>query len=439
MVTVTSPATTGTGSTLAASLKVIWDAPVNTGPPITGYDVQYRKGGASFEAVTHTGTTTTTTITGLDADTSYSVQVRAKNDEDTSSWSRLVTLKTNKENNAPPTFDTALGDLTTDGTPLTVNENTQSNQDVGTPVNASDDITTSLTYTLEGLDAALFSIGRSTGQIKTKSKLNHEDPACGYDANDNTTSCTYKVRVKVDDKAGGSISKEVAIKVVDVDEPPAIPTGLRVTATKDSGWSLEVTWNEPSNTGKPPIIDYDIEYRKYKSGTPKDTWQTWTHDGTDRSAKITTIRTDPADADTAVHLEPSTQYQVRVRAKNGEGDTIENWSSVVRGTTGKSNSRPAFDDTTNTVVERSIAENTGSGQNVGSAVSASDADSNTLKVQPGRAGSGLVHHRLLDGADKDEGGAGLRDAEQLRGDGKGERRAEEGQQRRRQIGEDHGQ
>ena len=75
-------------------------------------------------------------------------------------------------------------------------------------------------------------------------------------------------------------------------------------------------------------------------------------------------------------LEPRTQYEVRVRAKNGEGDTAENWSSVGRGTTGKSNSRPSF-DRTECSHELRVDENTRSGQNVGSAVSASDADSNT--------------------------------------------------------------
>ena len=31
-----------------------------------------------------------------------------------------------------------------------------------------------------------------------------------------------------------------------------------------------MTWNEPRNTGKPPINDYDIQYRKFKSGTPNE-------------------------------------------------------------------------------------------------------------------------------------------------------------------------
>ena len=336
-VTVTSPAVNTT-------LEVIWEAE-NTGPPITSYDVQYRKGSGAFSDDNCQNTTavdncsgiddliTSTTIIGLDDDTSYSVQVRAKNDEGTSAWSRPITLKTNKENNAPPTFDD-----TTDPIQLEVDENTSSSRDVDTAVSATDDSSTSLTYSLEGPDAALFTIVSSSGQIRSRSSLNHEDPECGYDTTDDSTVCTYKVRVKVDDRAGGSAYRAVTITVSDVAEPPIAPSAPRVTATKDTGWSLDVTWSEPRNTGKPPINDYDIQYRKVKSGTP-DNWELWPHgtednaqaDNADTSTKIT--RRLPAG--TADPLEPRIQYEVRVKAKNGEDDSVTtNWSSVGRGTTG---------------------------------------------------------------------------------------------------------
>ena len=80
-------------------------------------------------------------------------------------------------------------------------------------------------------------------------------------------NCTYSVLVKVDDGAGASASKEVTISVTDEDEPPSAPGALRVTATTDTGWSLEVSWNAPSNTGKPAITDFDVQYRKFKAGT----------------------------------------------------------------------------------------------------------------------------------------------------------------------------
>ena len=380
-VTVTSPS----GIT---TLEVFWHAR-NTGPDITGYDVQYRKGGGAFSddncetEVDDNCTgiapgTTDITIVALDEDTSYSVQVRAKNDEGTSAWSRVVTLKTNKGTNVPPTFTDTASPVA-----LTVPENTPAGRDIDSAVSASDTISTSLDYELRGRDAGLFTINSSTGQIRTRSALDTEAICSDADADladGHQENCTYTVRVKVKDGGGGSVSKVVTISVTDEDEPPTAPSAPRVTATKDTGWSLDVTWNEPRNTGKPPITDYDIEYRKYKTTDPDD-YQLWPHgtadndtaDNTDRKTKID--KRDPAEDEP---LEPKTQYEVRVRAKNGEGDATKNWSSVGRGTTGPSNSRPSF-DTTDAVVELRIDENTRAGQNVGSAVSASDTDSNTLR------------------------------------------------------------
>ena len=389
-VTVTSPM----GNT---TLEVFWDAK-NTGPDITHYDLQYRKGGGTFsddncgetgvgnctrlddDATTDNATTiTTTTIVDLEEDTSYSVQVRATNAEGTSAWSRVVTVKTNKDTNDPPTFDAIPIDGDCPADTLCVTENTPAGRDVGNAVSAMDTVSTSLTYRLEGRDAALFTINSGTGQIRTRSALNHEDPACGYVSTVDPTACTYRVRVKVEDRAGGSVSTAVTISVLDLDEPPSAPSAPRVTATKDTGWSLDVTWNEPRDTGKPSITDYDIQYREFKSGDDKDEWELWPHGTVDagnttRSARI--VRRLPGvDADP---LEPRTQYEVRVRGKNGEGDDTENWSSVGRGTTGPSNNRPSF-DREESLVSLRVDENTRSGQNVGSAVSASDADSNTLR------------------------------------------------------------
>ena len=362
-VTVTSPM----GNT---TLAVIWDAPANTGPATITYDVQYRKGSAAYSndncgslAENCDGlTATTATIEGLDADTSYSVQVRARNDEGPSSWSRVETVKTNKGTNAPP-------DLSSSTAAFSVSENTRSGQFVGT-VTATDGDSDRWSYSLRGADAASFNFNTGTGDITTKLGLNFEEKP------------SYSVRVRASDGTdGGSSSLNVAITVTNKREPPIPPTAPRVTAIQNSGWSLDVTWNEPRNmTGKPPITDYDIQYRRLGDTT----WQSWPHGAdvavddngdTDRSAKIRTIRSDPGDAGTAAHLEPRTQYEVEVRASNAEGTS--DWSPIGRGTTGAGNSRPSF-DRTETLVTLKVDENTRSGQNVGSAVSATDADGNRL-------------------------------------------------------------
>ena len=385
-VTVTSPARDTTND--ITTLVVTWYAE-NTGPTPVTYDVQYRKGGGAWldDNCLDTGAndncqdipagTTTTTITGLDEDTSYSVQVRAKNAEGTSAYSPAVTLKTNKNANEPPTFaDGASADRS-------VTESTQSVRDVGLPVNAEDDVSTNLTYSLSGRHQALFTIVSTTGQIRTRSALNFEDPACEDDTTDPPT-CKYTVRVKADDRAGGSTSIPVTINVTNEQEPPDRPSAPRVTATKDTGRSLDVSWSAPRNIGRPAITDYDIQYREVKAGTEQDNWELWPH-GTDvaavtdtstnlvTSTKITR-RLPATDADP---LKPRTQYEVRVRAKNGEGEPADNWSSVAKATTGQSNSRPSF-DRSDSLIELRVDENTRAGQNIGSAVSATDADSNSL-------------------------------------------------------------
>ena len=71
-------------------LNVSWTAPVNTGPPITDYDVQHRVGeNGPWTDLNHTGTGRTATITGLSPSDIFDVrvQVRATNPEGTGEWS----------------------------------------------------------------------------------------------------------------------------------------------------------------------------------------------------------------------------------------------------------------------------------------------------------------------------------------------------------------
>ena len=70
------------------SLDVSWSAPTNTGPAITGYDLQYRAGtSGSFTAGPQDVTGTSTTIGSLEEGTSYQVQVRATNTIGDGGWS----------------------------------------------------------------------------------------------------------------------------------------------------------------------------------------------------------------------------------------------------------------------------------------------------------------------------------------------------------------
>ena len=379
-VTVTSPEV-ATGAT-EATLVVTWDMPGNTGPDLTGYVVECTGPGItstnpcpqpdSDDISDPTAETQEYTIEGLTPGSPYRVRVRADNDEREGAWSDWESQSTSEAGNLIP-------NVTPPDTTPEVAENNRAGSNVGDDtVTANDpDSTLSMTYSVEGPNEDLFTID-GNGQIKTRSSLNHEDPRC-YDATA-LNNCEYSVRVKVADPNHGSRYIDVTIKVTDEEEPPEAPTTPTVTATADTGRSLEVTWNAPVNIG-PPITGYEIAYRKYRQGTNNDQFADWPHTGTETKATITTI--PDADND-PVPLEPRTQYEVRVRATNGEGtiatDETEawgDWSDSGRGTTGASNERPVFKDT-DSLVTLEMEENKPAGQNVGSAVEATDADRNSL-------------------------------------------------------------
>ena len=336
--TPTAPSVTAPENT-TDSLDVGWTAPgLNGGPALTGYEVQYRKGSGSWSAWTHSGTGTTATITPLDASSEYQVQVRALNGETPSDWSPHGTGTTGTPNSAPVFANAA--------ETRSVAENTAAGENVGAVVTATDANSDTLEYSLEGTDAASFDIDSTSGQIQTKSGVTYDHEA----------KSSYSVTVKADDGNGGSDTVPVTITVTDVNEQPATPTAPSVTAPENTTDSLDVGWTAPGLNGGPALTGYEVQYRK-GSGS----WSAWTHSGTGTTATIT-----PLDA--------SSEYQVQVRALNGE--TPSDWSPHGTGTTGTPNSAPVF---ANAAETRSVAENTAAGENVGAVVTATDANSDTLE------------------------------------------------------------
>ena len=90
-----------------------WTEPVNTGPTITGYTVEYRLKGSnnvfSTDGVVPTGATAIISGTDsnnddqpwLDPGMSYEVRVRATSNEGTGGWSPFGTGSTNAGNREP--------------------------------------------------------------------------------------------------------------------------------------------------------------------------------------------------------------------------------------------------------------------------------------------------------------------------------------------------
>ena len=258
------------------SLSVGWTPPDNPGPPITDYDLQYRRLGtgehcADWCAWQHNGPGTSNTITGLESGKQYQVQVLARNDEGASSWSPSGTGRTNVTGNDPPVFTGPTPDLSFKES---IGNQPKQVTDVGQPVTA-DDPGDTLAYSLEGTDAGLFTIASSTGQIKTRSRV--------YDYEAEDPDYSYSVAVKATDSHGISDTIALTIRVMNESEPPFAPAAPSVSGR--STQSLSVSWNPPNdNRGRPTITSYDLQYRQGTSGS-------WTDDsqilsGTSRSATI---------------------------------------------------------------------------------------------------------------------------------------------------------
>ena len=252
-----APAVTVTSPVSGTDLKVTWTAPDNTGPAITGYRLECTGTDVPDDQcpkdldkalVTHT-------IADLTKGKSYRVRLRAKNDEGDGAWSSWVTQSTNKDSNTLPIFTSPPETVYVKENAPSARQPVTSDSDGNTVVALQGDDTAdgdTVTFRLEGPGAGKFDIDKS-GQIRTKSKMNHEAECSAADADQtggHSENCTYSVRVKLSDPNGGSIFHSLTISVTDENEPPAAPSAApRVTATSGSGWSLEVTWNEPTNTG----------------------------------------------------------------------------------------------------------------------------------------------------------------------------------------------
>ena len=135
---------------------------------------------------------------------------------------------------------------------------------------------------------------------------------------------SYAVRVVVADPLRARAEYEYIITVLDAAEPPLAPAAPVVTAVPGSTTSLDVSWSAPSNTGRPDIETYDLQYGPGMDGP----WTDGPQGVTGTSASIGSLM-------------PGPPYYVRVRATNADGDG--DWSPPRSGTTNRPpNLVPAF-------------------------------------------------------------------------------------------------
>ena len=319
-----APTVVQNAATPNAKLDVSWTALTLTEmagkPPVTDYDVQYRRsGGLAWTNHSFSGAETSTTLSGLTAGRSYEVRVRAANHEGAGAWSASGSAITQASNLS-----------------RSVAENSSADTNVGAAVTATSNPNSyTLTHTLSGTDASSFDIDSSTGQITVGSGMDLD-----YEA-----KTSYSVVVTMTATGSGSQKGQglspnapgdyvipVTINVGDVNEPagkPGAPT--QKTATTNS---ITATWEEPDMTGKPAIKKWWVEYWESgrKDGT-RNVWVVYTNEVLLDEIPDTYIPSVP--------LKPGTAYKVRVMAENDEGYGAWSDLATLRTTAKQSSPTPA--------------------------------------------------------------------------------------------------
>ena len=232
-------------------------------------------------------------------------------------------------------------------TTLEVAENTAAGENIGGPFTATDADGDTPVYSLIGADAASFDIDEGTGQLMTLAALDHED------------KITYIVTVEVRDNedAMGNAdsvvddSLNVTINVTNVEEMG--------TVALDSGQPMVGTPLTAS------VTDLDVADQSTVM------WEWASSDAMDGAfteiAGATGSSYTPGDDDEGMYLRATASYT------DGEGSG----KSAMMATANAVTSVPEFQDAGgNAITEdtRSVDENMGSGENVGTPVAATDAN-----------------------------------------------------------------
>ena len=232
-----------------------------------------------------------------------------------------------------------------------VDENTASDENIGGAVSATDTDDDTLTYTISGTDATAFSIGSTTGQLSTSATLDYE------------TKSSYSVTITVSDENGGTATINVTIDVTNVNEAPVFADGTSTTRTiaENAGANINI-----GNTVAATDVDGDT--------------LTYTLGGNPDAASFDIeSTTGQLKTKATLDFETKSSYTVAVSVSDSKGgtDSITVTITVRDLDETPSNIPPMFTEGDDPVT-RSVAENTASGTNIGAAVSATDADSNTL-------------------------------------------------------------
>ena len=252
-----------------------------------------------------------------------------------------VAIDVNLDNTLPVFADS-------DPATRTIAENTDAGTNIGDPISATDADSDTLTYSLGGTDADSFDIVSTSGQLQTKAALDFE------------TQSSYTVTVTAYDGNSGGARIDVTINVTDVNEDP---NNAPVFTDGDS-----TTRTIAENTAAEQNIGTAVVAIDADTG---DTL-TYTLSGDDAASFSIISTSGQLQTKAALDFETKSSYTVTVSVAddNDGSDSIDVTISVT-----DANDAPVFTDGDTTT--RAIAENTAAEQNIGTAVSATDVDSET--------------------------------------------------------------
>ena len=243
-------------------------------------------------------------------------------------------------------------------TSRSVFEGTAAGANIGSPITATDADNDTLTYSLSGTDAGPFVINTGTGQLKTK---------VGVEL-DFETKFAYTVTVTATDTQGNTDTITVNINIQDVNEtadnnPPIFGDGSTTSRSIDENAVVG------ANIGS-PITATD----------PDNDTLTYSLSGTDAGSFVINTGTGQLKTKVGVELDFETKqrYIVIVTATDGEGLTaiITVNISIQDVDETAPNNPPVFGDGSSAT--RSVLENTEAGVNIGSPITATDADNDAL-------------------------------------------------------------
>ena len=211
-----------------------------------------------------------------------------------------------------------------------------------------------LTYTLEGGDAAQFEMN-SNRRLRTKAEEDYS-----YERRS-----TYYLKIKADDNNGGIATIDVTVNVGDVEEQPDKMARPLVWAPDNTNGRIELDWTEPGLGGGPDIIRYLIEL----NGGGLDDF-------------IFYVAPQPT-AFGITNLRPDTEYQIRMLARNEEIDSAWSDTEYIRTnpTNDQVNDPPTFNEGNSP--SRTFNETPGDtavviASNIGAAVAATDPEGDTI-------------------------------------------------------------